>query len=119
MTAMPTAKRSKSARPASTKQAAVALPAPGESESLAIVAARARLANCPLRLAVIVDTDVKTPRVGPNHDDLGGWVARLQDAFGVRGTNFPSGQIAILSALAKSSSGNYDVIKLNTLIASI
>ena len=68
---------------------------------------------------MLAKADGKTTQIGPPHNDVGGWVARLQDAFGARGTDFPTWLCNSLVVLTRNSAGGCDEIRLNAMIAAI
>lgn len=56
---------------------------------------------------------------GGGHDDHDGWLARLQDAFGTRGTAFPLSQLNLLVNTCQDSKGKVDAMRLNAMLAMV
>ena len=57
--------------------------------------------------------------LGPDHNDHAGWLARLQDVFGTRGTDFAIMQLNRLMSISKTTEGTVDSTTLNALLAFI
>lgn len=105
----------------SNSPAAPKIPAPNSDEQAAIAAARARVAERPPRVGVDLahkdgnQLDIR----GGGHNDHDGWLARLEDAFGTRGTAFPLSQLNILVSTCQDSKGKVDTMRLNAMLAMI
>jgi hypothetical protein len=53
------------------------------------------------------------------HSDRDGWLLRLEDVFGTRGTDFPLSQLNRLMSACRDSEGKIDKTKVNGLLAMI
>ena len=97
------------------------LPAPGASEQRATEAARQRRAARTPRFAAKLDKDAKGSivKIGAPHSDEAGWTDRLQDLFGTVGTSFPISQLNHVLTLARDVEGQYDAVKINSMLAAI
>jgi hypothetical protein len=94
-------------------------PKPSRAESMAIERATARLAARSPRLKVECRQNKKRALelVGGSHDDHQGWLDRLQDLFGTRGTDFAVTQLDRLMITCRDGDGKIDNVKLNGLLA--
>lgn len=93
------------------------LPQPADSEEKAILAARTRVRDRPPRLQIAFGDLADANSISPNHADHGGWLERLQDAFGSRGTSFPLVALNRLIAASKLRDGTVDATRLNGFVA--
>ena len=71
------------------------------------------------RLVVQLGTGSKSNDISPNHSDHAGWLARLQDAFGTRGTAFATVELNRLLNASRLSDGAIDLARMNGLLAFI
>jgi hypothetical protein len=97
------------------------LPKPDAAEVKAIETARRSVDARKPRLVTKLEQDKKgnIANIGPTHADVAGWYARLQDAFGTRGQQFPISQLNHVLAAVRGADGRYDTVKANALIAAI
>ncbi|MFN0219526.1 MAG: hypothetical protein ACKVP4_12020 [Hyphomicrobium sp.] len=72
-----------------------------------------------MRVEYIQDQQGVLKLVGGAHNDHSGWLARLQDIFGTRGTDFAVSQLNRLMVLCQDTDGKIDSTKLNGLLAMI
>jgi hypothetical protein len=70
-----------------------------------------------MRVEVAQDKNGAMQFLGGAHNDHEGWLARLQDVFGSRGTDFAAAQLNRLMSLCKDADGKIDGVKLNGLLA--
>ena len=91
---------------------------PGEAEQQAITRASSRVSSRRPRFStqLAADADGRIAKIGPDHADQDGWMARLQDLFGTRGTAFAISQLNHVLGLVKSG-GQFDRVKANALLA--
>ena len=96
-------------------------PAPAEAERVAIGAARTRVEARKPRVTVLFeqDADNKVDLQGAEHGDHAGWLARLQDAFGTRGTEFSVSQLSQLLTACRDEKGRVDRARVNAMLAMV
>ena len=94
-------------------------PEPNAEEKSAIAASKSRLEGRSPRLVVQFGSGSKANEISPNHSDHAGWIARLQDAFGTRGTAFASCELNRLVTASTLADGTVDQTRINGLIAFI
>jgi len=106
---------------AASKQNPPPLPPPSAAQQRAIDDAKQSIAARKPRLTTSLVTNDKggITRIGPEHSDHDGWIARLQDLFGSNGRNFPLSQLNQLLHIARTSDGKYDRAKVNALLAAV
>ena len=99
----------------------VALPSPSDAERAAIAGASTRVRQRNPRLTVRLrqNGSGKVEIIGGEHNDQTGWLLRLEDIFGTRGTAFAVSQLNRLMAACRDSDGKIDSGKLNGLLALI
>ena len=79
-----------------------AKPEPSDAEREAIRRATVRLAERPHRVALRTETiKGQLAEIGPSHSDHGGWLARLQNAFGT--TSIPFARLELASLITAIS----------------
>lgn len=95
------------------------LSAPSAAEQEAIRTAQSNVDARQPRLRVRVNTrkDGTVELLGGDHNDHTGWLARLEDAFGTRGTAFAVAQLNSLISASKLSDGSIDPTRLNAMLA--
>jgi hypothetical protein len=100
--------------------AAAPLHPPEQRERAAIEDARRRLSSRRPRFAARLAIDKKgaIAEIGPDHSDVEGWLARLDDLFGSNGRSFSLSQLSHILSVAQSANG-YDKTKVNALLAAI
>ncbi len=110
-----------SRKQAATDQATPPLPSPSAAEKQAIERATLRVGRRSPRVRVQLNQkkDGTLELLGGAHNDREGWLQRLQDAFGSRGTDFALGQLNRLIVLCKDADGKIENVKLNGLLAMI
>lgn len=72
-----------------------------------------------LRVECSLDEKGALAHLGGPHDDRTGWLARLQDVFATRGTDFAIMQLNRLMSVCRTKSGEIDNVRLNGMIACI
>lgn len=92
---------------------------PSKAEQVAIGTAKARVRDRSPRFAIKLDEGKKAQTINPDHSDIVGWGARLQDAFGTKGTSFAAVELNRLITASKLADGTIDSARLNGYIASI
>lgn len=97
------------------------LPAPSDAERMAIAVAstRVRQRSPRLRVRLRQNNNCKIEIIGGEHNDQAGWLNRLEDVFGTRGTAFAISQLNRLMATCRDRDGKIDAGKLNGLLALI
>ena len=97
------------------------LPAPSDAEraAIAVASTRVRQRNPRLTVRLRQNGGGKVEIIGGEHNDQTGWLLRLEDTFGTRGTAFAISQINRLMAASRDSDGKIDTGKLNGLLALI
>lgn len=110
-----------SRKQAATKDSKPPLPSPSAAEKQAIERARMRVDGRSPRVKVeyAQDSNGRVEVLGGTHSDHQGWLTRLQDAFGTRGTDFAISQLNRLMLACKEADGQIDGTKLNGLLAMI
>jgi hypothetical protein len=110
-----------SRKQAATDQATPLLPSPSTAEKQAIDRATLRVGGRSPRVKVeyIHDKEGVLKLIGGAHSDHAGWLSRLQDAFGTRGTDFAVSQLNRLMLACQDTGGKIDNVKLNGLLAMI
>ena len=111
-----------SRKQAATDQSKATLPRPSHAENQAIERARMRVDGRSPRVKVGEYTQNNKGAltlVGGTHGDHHGWLLRLQDAFGTRGTDFAISQLNRLMVLCRGTDGKIDGTKLNGMLAMI
>lgn len=110
-----------SRKQAAIDQAAPPLPSPSAAEKQAIDRATLRVGERSPRVRVeVAQTESGAlDLLGGGHSDREGWITRLQDAFGSRGTDFALCQLNRLIAACRDTDGKIDQTRLNGLIAMI
>lgn len=110
-----------SRKQAATNKATPPLPSPSAAEKQAIERARTRVDGRSPRVKVeyAQSENGRVEVLGGTHSDHQGWLARLQDAFGTRGTDFAISQLNRLMLACKEADGQIDGTKLNGLLAMI
>jgi proteasome lid subunit RPN8/RPN11 len=100
-------------------QQAMPMPVPSDAERIAIESATHRLRGRSPRLSIAIEQDAEGAlcEIGPNHNDRAGWLARLEDAFGTRGTAFALSQLNQLIRACQGSDQQIDRTKLNGMLA--
>ncbi|NOT70938.1 MAG: hypothetical protein HOP09_06515 [Hyphomicrobium sp.] len=92
---------------------------PGRDEALAIEHAK----QCVTARSPRVTVDCKQTSAGQidvfgaGHNDHNGWLARIENAFGTRGSAFALSQLNRLIAVCRDDSRKIDVARLNGLLA--
>lgn len=96
-------------------------PAPDEAERAAIGASRARIEARKPRVSVHFKqgADNKIDLEGAEHCDHAGWLARLQDAFGTRGSEFALSQLTQLLTACRDEKGKVDRTRVNAMLAMV
>lgn len=94
---------------------------PGGAEGAAISEAAERIRLRKPRIEAVLEQSQsgKVETLGPKHNDREGWLVRLQDAFGTRGTAFAIAQLNKLIAISRNSDGKVDHVMMNGLLAMI
>jgi hypothetical protein len=94
---------------------------PSEAEASAIKDAKAKRRDQHPRLSINIeqDGDGQLLEVGPDHNDRAGWLARLELAFGTRGTHFALSQLNHLIRACQHDGKKIDANKLNAMLAII
>ena len=104
-----------------TKVTASSASPPGASEVAAILEAAERIRLRKPRIEAVLEQSstghIET--LGPKHNEHEGWLARLQDVFGTRGTAFAVAQINKLIEISRNSDGKVDQVTLNGMLAMI
>lgn len=106
---------------ASEEKPKTAKPEPGPSERAAIETSRQRLRARPPRVTVKFNQgqDGSIDLQGAGHSDHAGWLARLEDAFGTRGTPFAISQINQLIMASQDKAGKVDATRLDAMVAMV
>lgn len=96
-----------------------ALPPPDASEAAAIEAAlkRVRARVPPTTVTFSQDSKGKVDLQGAEHNDHDGWLARLVDAFGTRGTPFVLSQLNQIMSASRDGDGKIDPTRVNAMLA--
>lgn len=94
-------------------------PPPDADETAAIVAAMKRIQARTPRVSVKFSQDKKgaIDLQGCDHNDHSGWLARLVDAFGTRGTPFALSQLNQIMSASRGSDGTIDATRVNAMLA--
>ncbi len=110
-----------SRKPPATKANTFAECSPGDAEQAAICKATQLVQTRDPRLRVRCSQSKagSIEELGPDHNDHSGWLARIQDLFGTRGTAFAIMQLNRLMSVSKAIDGKIDVTTLNGLLAFI
>lgn len=110
-----------SRKQAATDQSVPSLPSPSAAEKQAIERATLRVDGRSPRVRVEFKQSEEgaLELFGGAHSDREGWLTRLQDAFGSRGTDFALCQINRLMAACRETDGKIDKSRLNGLLAMI
>jgi hypothetical protein len=110
-----------SRKQAATDKSTPSLPSPSVAEKQAIECARLRVnSRSPrVRVELTQKKDGALELLGGAHNDREGWITRLQDAFGSRGTDFALSQLNRLIAACRETDGKIDKARLNGLLAMI
>lgn len=97
------------------------LPEPNAEQIQAFEVARDRVRSRGPRLSTTFESrsDGNIGHIGPPHSDQQGWYARLQDVFGTNGSDFPIAQLNHILSFSRDSSGSYDQVKTNALVAAV
>lgn len=97
------------------------LPNPSNIENQAIERARRRVdaRSPPVRIDFNQNKEGVLELLGGGHNDRAGWLTRLQDVFGSRGTDFAFCQINRLMTACRETDGKIDNARLNGLLAMI
>lgn len=94
---------------------------PSAAEVAAILEASEQVRTRKPRLVAVCEQSSagRIETLGPKHNNRDGWLARLQDLFGTRGTEFAVAQLNRLIAVSRNSEGKIDHVTLNGLLAMI
>jgi hypothetical protein len=97
------------------------LPPPSEAEAAAIAEATANRCGRHPRFSISVEKDAEghMAQIGPDHSDRAGWLARIENAFGTRGTAFALSQLNQLIRVCQFDGEKIDANKLNAMLAII
>ncbi len=104
-----------------TKVTALSDSPPSAAEVAAISEASEHVRTRRPRLVAVCEQSSagRIETLGPKHNDREGWLARLQDVFGTRGTEFAVAQLNRLIGVSRNSDGKIDHVTLNGLLAMI
>jgi len=104
-----------------TKVTTFAESPPSAAEAAAILEASEHVRTRKPRLVAVCEQSSagRVETLGPKHNDREGWLARLQDVFGTRGTEFAVAQLNRLIGVSRNSDGKIDHVTLNGLLAMI
>lgn len=94
-------------------------PSVAEGTAISEAAERIRLRKPRLEAVLMQSSAGRIETLGPKHNDREGWLARLQDVFGTRGTAFATTQLNKLIAISRNSDGKVDDVTLNGMLAMI
>lgn len=121
ITEMQTLTKKRSTIPLAQSSAAAPLPDPSANEKAAIDEAKRRVRERHTRVTVAIKQTegAKVEIEGGGHSDHTGWLARLQDAFGTRGTHFAISQLNQLMTACQDTQGKVDGTRLNAMLAII
>lgn len=94
---------------------------PGDAERAAICKASQLVQTRDPRLRVRCSQTKagSIEELGPDHSDHAGWLTRVQELFGPRGSDFAIMQLNRLISVSKATDGKLDVTMLNGLLAFI
>lgn len=97
------------------------VPIPSTAESAAIETARQRVRTRTPRITVKFSQaeDGSVDLQGASHSDHEGWLARLEDAFGTRGTSFAISQINQLMSASQNGKGRVDATRVDAMLAMV
>ncbi len=97
------------------------VPPPGDAEQSAIRDARKRVASRRPRLTTSLTSnkDGSIAEIGPEHSDRAGWLTRLEDHFGTRGSAFPTSQLNHILGAVRDGKGKYDRVEVNAMLAAV
>jgi hypothetical protein len=103
------------------KKRGEALPPPDASETAAIEAALKRVRAREPSVTVKFSQDEKgTVKLqGAEHNDHTGWLARLANAFGSRGTQFAISQLNQIMVASRDGDGKIDSGRVNAMLAMV
>lgn len=94
---------------------------PGETEKTAIVEAAKRVASRPkpphVNLKANREDGIVKVELGPSHNDLAGWSARIMDALGTRSTDFANTEVERMLAAMVPRDGLPSETQLNAAVA--
>jgi hypothetical protein len=109
----------KTKKATSASQPAPSLPPPDADEQEAIRTADRRRQTRAPRLTVRTgqETGGNIKIMGSEHSDQVGWLRRLEDSFGTRGTAFPAAQLQQLASACTDNAGKLETGKLNAMLA--
>lgn len=96
------------------------LPEPNARERAAIEQAKRRVGERSPRVTVsICQNEGAKVDLRGGHCDHQGWLARIEDAFGSRGTEFAVSQLNQLMTASQDGTGKVDGSRLNAMLAMI
>ena len=104
---------------AATKESEFPNLPPGRDEALAIAHAKQCVTARTPRVTIDCQQSSagKIDVFGGAHNDHNGWLARIENAFGTRGSAFALSQLNRLMAVCRDDGGKIDVARLNGLLA--
>ncbi len=106
---------------ASKSRTAEELPPPNAHEVAAIQVAVGQVSNKAPRLLVRIGRGNKNDadKIGPPHNDYAGWVARLESAFGTKGTAFAVSQLNAIMNSCRTSDGGIEEVRVNAMLTMV